>query len=322
MHPSFLPRSRRPSRINHRANLEAEFRRREKTPVMAPDGDIFCYNHAFVSEWAMAADLWERLPAHLTSELMNWQAAGAAVMTVLARYDNLEKEAPSRGWPEKSHRHLSRTTSHTSPTPHSPVSSVLGSPPNNGIAIPPPVTTEFALVDTPPFTPKDSFTGDDYLNAEKDAASGIIDDAELDRINSRLASMYRRSSSTKMDQPSPSATPSLRRGSDESITSTYSFFDEAAWDVYINSCKAELDNLRCETLVRFRHLSHGIDRVWADLNHYDKAQHISAKASAEFVAWWKLMNDKAQDLETEAKALELPDLEEVKSQRLSQGLSI
>lgn len=64
MAPSFIPRNRRPSRISHRANLEANYR--QKTPVMPPDGDTFYYDPAFTSEWNMPPDLWVRLPVQLT----------------------------------------------------------------------------------------------------------------------------------------------------------------------------------------------------------------------------------------------------------------
>lgn len=331
MRPTFHARHRRPSRITHRADLEAEFYRR-KTPNMPPDGDTFYYNQAFVCEWEMPADLWVRLPSQLTSELKAWQAAGAAVMTVLARYDNLELEALYRGWPEKMTNHLSRTTSYASPTLQSPISPALGSLPEDDVDKLPSLMAKLghvrprkdstmpAALDTPPFTPQDSFEHEQAIY-EAAAAPVIHDKADLDQVNCRLADMARRTSGARRYEQTPSATPSSRRGSAQSHTPMAATFDEAAWDVYINSCKAELEHLRSETLVRFRHLGRGIDRLWTDLKN-DSSQHILKGASVEFVHWWRRMTEKAQEFESEAKALELPELEEVKLERIAQGLPV
>jgi len=329
MRPAFTPRTRRPSRITHRANLEAEYRK--KTPAIPPDGDTFFYNEAFLCEWEMAPSLWIRLPAQLTSELRSWQAAGAAVMTVLARYDNLEREAPVRGWPERTNIHLSRTTSQASHSLASPtMPAAMGSPSIHDARARLLLQTNFELdaskdgaaaldLDTPPFTPHDSGLAD---KESYEATTGPIikNETDLDKVNSRLADMAL-ISATKISEPSPMATPSSRRGSGDSQASTNATFDEAAWDVYLKACKAELDHLHGETLVRFRHLGRGIDRLWTELK-LDPAQHILDNASVEFVAWWKQMSEKAQDCENEVRALALPDLDEVKIERLAQGLPV
>lgn len=333
----FVPRHRRPSRINHRANLEAEFRKR--TPAMVQDADTFYYNEAFTSEWAMPPDLWVRLPTQFTSEIKIWQAAGAAVMTVLTRYDKLELEATSRGWPEHKNAHLSRTTSCASPSVYSvtspalssTTSPVLGSPLTEEVATLYRLDTMFdqdtkfdrnksAMIDTPPFTPQDSNLSE-QLSFESEVGPTTNKEAYLDQVNSRLASMTFRSPEQYARELSPSPTPSSRRSSARSQTSAPVFFDEGAWDVYLNACKAELDHLRTETLVRFRHLGHGINKLWTDLKN-DNPEHLLGNASAEFSIWWKRMSEKAQECENEAKALELPNLEEVKLERLAQGLSV
>ena len=327
---AFVSRHRRPSRILHRADLEESFRRK-KTPVMVPDGDTFYFNQAYVSEWAMAPELWARLPSWLTSELPAWQAAGAAVLTVLARYDSLEREAPSRGWPEKTHSHLSRTTSHASPAIRSPIPPVIEAALSEGVDFLPPLQSKFrrdskgtmpAAIDTPPFTPQDNTMGDQHhLDI---SATSLINDTALAQVNSRLSSMAITTacdtSGRKVSEPSPSITPSSRRGSAES-QSTVSVFDEPSWDIYINSCKAELAHLRSETLVRFRHLGRGIDRLCVEMKaHTTQPMHVGIET--EFRVWWKQMMDKALDYESEVRALDLPDLEEVKAERLAQGLSI
>lgn len=323
MAASFIPRHRRPSRISHRADLEAVYRK--KTPLMPPDSDTFYYNEAFTGEWIMPDDLLARLPSQLVDEVKTWQAAGAAVLTDLARYDNLEREAIIRGWPEQRNSHLSRTTSCASPAMLSPTSPVLPSP-QGGFPLTMPKlprrarkdSSMPAIADTPPFTPQDSGFGDQFIT---EAALGptIHNEADLHRINSRLTTLSLRDADHKHTEPSPVTTPGSRRSSNGSQNLAQPAFDEAAWDVFINACKAELDHLRQETLVRFRHLGRGIDRLWQDLNS-DSSQRIQVSASVEFVQWWKHMTEKAQQCEDEAKALELPDLEEVKMEREAQGL--
>jgi len=331
MRPAFTSRTRRPSRITHRAKLEAEYRK--KTPAIPPDGDTFFYNEAFLCEWEMAPSLWIRLPAQLTSELRSWQAAGAAVMTVLARYDNLEREAPTRGWPERTNIHLSRTTSQASHSLASPNMPAVSSPSIHDAKARLSLQTNFQLdvskdkdgvtavdLDTPPFTPHDNGLGDNERYEEATTGPIINNETDLEQVNSRLTAMAL-VSANKISEPSPMATPSSRRASGGSQASTNGTFDEAAWDVYLKACKAELDHLHGETLVRFRHLGRGIDRLWTELK-LDSSQHILENASVEFVAWWKQMSEKAQDCENEVRALALPDLEEVKVERLAQGLPV
>jgi len=48
---------------------------------------------------------------------------------------------------------------------------------------------------------------------------------------------------------------------------------------------------------------------------------VSKSTASEFVAWWKQMNDKEHEYEKEVQMLEVPQLELVSFQRVSQGLS-
>lgn len=329
MAPTFVPRNRRPSRINHRAHLEASFR--QKTPVMVPDGDTFYYDPAFISEWTMPADLWIRLPNELTTELRTWQAAGAAVLTVLTRYDKLEREGLSRGWPEHSNAHLSRTTSHASPVLNAGASPTFGSPLQEMVSVLQKLDTKpdrrsnkdtdtHAVIDTPPETPQVE-ASTNFPSFGSATEPSITTEADLDRVNSRLASMTYRSPPRQFAELSPSTSMSSRRSSAFSQTPVPATFDESAWDTYINACKAELDHLRGETLIRFRHLGHGINKLWNELRT-DPSKHVLAGANMEFSAWWTRMSGKAKELESEAKALELPDLQEVRRGRLAHGLCI
>lgn len=339
------PPHRRPpwklSRASHRTYLEADFTRNPKPiPEVQADGDTFYYNPAFLEEWTVPEKLWVRLPTLLTDALGNWQAAGAAVCTAQSRIDKLDSESLHRGWPMKTHAHLSRSMS---------ASSSLQSPVSTGhrdLTSLPPLQTSFgdisldgnsmlpSAVETPPFTPKDSILGDEHI---PDLASPAPIDNKtalhLQQINDRLASMARRSSEDSPDlmtMPSPSmtplsrfTTPISRRTSSAVDTTGYAqpHFDEAAWDVYINSYSAELVHLRSEALVRFRHIGHEVDKVWFDLKN-DNAQPMHVGTSTDFAKWWQDMMEKAADCEKEAQAMEIPNLEVIKAERLSQGLPI
>lgn len=176
-----------------------------------------------------------------------------------------------------------------------------------------------AIFDTPPFTPQDSNLSDQSI-AEAVEAPAIHNEADLNQVNTRLADMELRNERVPHEL-SPITTPNSRRSCSISETPFQPVFDEAAWDVYVNSCKAELEQLRKETLVRFRHLGRGIDRLWHDLKS-DASQHMLMGASMEFVSWWECVSGKAQQCEDEARLLELPDLEEVKMEREAHGLPI
>lgn len=340
------PPHRRPSwklsRASHRTYLEADFTRNPK-PIseMQTDGDTFYYNPAFLEEWNMPEHLWVRLPAVLTGAVGNWQAAGAAVCTAQSRIDKLDSEGLHRGWPIKTNAHLSRSMSAASSSLQSPVS-----PSHRDVASLPPLQTSFGdisldgnfmllpAVETPPFTPQDSIIGDEHT---PDLVSPAPVDSktvlQLQQINDRLAMMARRNSEDAthpVTMPSPSMTPlsrfmtpvSRRASSAIDIAPfVQTHFDEAAWDVYINSYSAELDHLRSEALVRFRHIGHEVDKVWRDLKN-DSTQPMDLGTSAEFVKWWKDMMEKSTDCEKEAQAMEVPNLEVIKVERLSQGLPV
>lgn len=275
----------------------------------------------------MPADLWIRLPASLAAELKAWQAAGASVCTALARIDKLDVESLHRGWPSRHNAHLPRTTSDCSAieSPRPRQADASGPSPFHLPAALPPIQTNFktsaasASPDTPPFTPQDSIIGDDV---------GLIstsshDKISLEHVNTVLATKVRRASESIVvtGTPSPTMSPIPRRVSNDSTDNTDEQFDEAAWDIFLRSYEAELEHLRTETLVRFRHIGKSVDRLWLDLKS-DSMKPMLKSASAEFVTWWQKMNDKAQEYEKEVRMLEVPQLELVSFQRASQGLSI
>lgn len=285
---------------------------------MAFDGDQFSYSPEFLHQWSLPKALLVRLPASLCAELEKWQTAGAAVLTALDRLSTLEEEAITRGWPEKTHAHLSRsrTNSNVPSFPNSPASSQdATSPPLNygsskdlKIAGPLPalrtdmrqdsVVTDsngsFALVDTPPFTPDDC-----KPNYDEDT---IMAPKALQKLDRELAPLARCDS---LDSPG----------------ATQPQFDEAAWDIYVNSFDAELSHLQSEAMVRFRHLVHAVDKLWIDLQQ-DAQQPLLAVAKTDFMTWWKTMDERVKELDGEVRDLHKPDLELVKFERLNQGLPI
>lgn len=307
------------------SSLETDFNRKNATDLPA-DADTFYYNPAFVAEWAMPPDLWIRLPTSLTTELSDWQAAGAAVCTVLARIDKLDVESLYRGWPSKNSTHLSRTTSDCSAL-DSPRSTHNDSPPFHtfsAMSVPPSDSDECLkhdlicspVSDTPSFTPRDSIMGDEV------DITGLSDKICLENIDDVLATESHQASEPTLptDTSSSFMTSGSQHDTDESVGSAQSHFDESAWDVFIRSYEAELESLRIETFVRFRHIGKSVDRLWLDLKS-DSTQPMLKAATVEFVAWWQKMNDKAQDYEKEVQMLEVPQLELVRLKRASRGLS-
>lgn len=305
------------------SSLETDFNRKQEHEVPADaDSDTFCYNPAFIVEWMIPADLRLRLPESLMTELDDWQAAGAAVCTALARIDKLDDESLHRGWPSRPNLHLSRTTSDCSAngSPQSPTTgpSEISSPRSRPALSS--LQTSFDSTmstspDIPPFTPHDSIMGDEV----DEISTSFRDKVSLEHVDAMLATRVRRASESA-GSPSPIMSPISRQSSNELPLGNDQQFDESAWETFLRSYEAELEHLRTETLVRFRHIGKSVDRLWLDLR-CDGVQPVSESIAAEFVAWWKKMSDKEQEYEKEVQMLEVPHLELVSLQRASRGLS-
>ena len=160
--------------------------------------------------------------------------------------------------------------------------------------------------------------GDEFDFASQSGEEKI----SLDQVNNLLATKARRTSeyATSAAMQSPNMAPSSRRVPPGSPGFAHSSFDEAAWDFFIRSYEAELEQLRPQT-VRFRHLGFAVDKVWCDLKN-DATQPILRGATLEFVTWWQEMMNKAQEYEKDVRVLEPPQLEEVRIRRSSRGLPI
>jgi hypothetical protein len=269
------------------------------------------------------ADLRLRLPESLVTELDDWKAAGAAVCTALARIDKLDDESLHRGWPSRHNIHLSRTTSDCSAleSPHSPTTGPLElSSPQTRSTLSSHETSFGSVLstspDTPSFTPRDSIMGDDI----DEISTSFRAKVSLEHVDAVLATRVRRVSESA-GSPSPIMSPISRQYSNDLVFDADHQFDESAWDVFVRSYEAELEHLRIETLVRFRHVGKSVDRLWLDLR-CDGVHPVSKSTVADFVAWWKQMKDKEQEYEKEVQMLEVPQLELVSFQRASQGMSI
>ncbi|KAI5208491.1 hypothetical protein E4T39_01198 [Aureobasidium subglaciale] len=328
MRPATQPRHRRPSwrqsRVSHRTYLETDFNRKQEHEMPTDaDADTFYYNAAFIAEWTMPADLWARLPESLTAELNDWQAAGAAVCTALARIDKLDDESLHRGWPSRHNIHLSRATS-DGPAVGSlppPITGLFEMSPFQAPTDLPALQTSFdnalsTSPETPPFTPRDSIMGDEG----DEISTSFRNKVSLERVNAMLATRVRRASESA-GSPSPIMSPLSRQDSSEPAYGSDQQFDESAWDVFLRSYEAELEHLRAETLVRFRHIGKSVDRLWLDLR-CEGVHPVSKETVVEFVTWWQTMKDKEHDYDKEAQMLEVPQLEVVSFQRASQGLSL
>lgn len=150
-------------------------------------------------------------------------------------------------------------------------------------------------------------------------STSFRDKVSLEHVDAMLATRVRRPSESA-GSPSPIMSPISRQSSNELPWSNDQQFDESAWETFLRSYEAELEHLRTETLVRFRHIGKSVDRLWLDLR-CDGAQPVSEPTAADFVAWWKKMSDKEQEYEKEVQMLEVPHLELVSLQRASRGLS-
>lgn len=187
---------------------------------------------------------------------------------------------------------------------HSPPYSFSAGTPIDVTALPPLQTTvsndsalayhSRAILDTPPFTPEDAkVAGHAFVPAQESV--------DLFQLNDRLETFTRRSSET------PASTPPQ--------------FDEGAWDVLVNSCAAEIDTLRVDLIVNFRHMRRNIEKLLVEIR-ISKSVQFDPAAKEAFLAWWKEMADKERECERKVRDLTLPDLDKIKEERIANGLHV
>lgn len=288
--------------------------------------DNFSYDEAHVLKWTIPAHILERLPAELQKPAAEWQFAGAALCTALERIKKLDDESIYRGYPEpekSTHPHLSRRVSNaqcTSGTASTgagvetpPMSTPPSSVPDSFTALPLSLLpleelssrdfTENQVMgmESPPFTPVDSMacSTPDYPHSMPFTANAMPDVHALTRQLSPI-SMRGRGDSTNSSQYAPSN------------------FDESAWDVYLNTFKAEMYDVQTCCLPRLKGLGSTIEMLSSEY-----ARQPQYKAAIEdFNAWWAENKGQAIQWEKRVRALELPGLDHMRRERQSMGLSI
>lgn len=105
----------------------------------------------------------------------------------------------------------------------------------------------------------------------------------------------------------------------DSFTSTSPVFDESAWDVYVNSVKVELHDLRSNSLLRLKHIGRTIDifRIEQATDH-----EVDQEAMQLFNGWWFGVQTKVREYESKVKDLKLPDVNDVRAERMARGLVV
>jgi len=320
-----------------RVYVQSDFARKQG-PTFASNSDTFAYSPKYLIEWDMPQELWNRLPDKLTAELEGWQAAGAAVITGLARLEKLDDDATVRGWPEKKSGHLSRTmsgsasaTAVSSPrngpttivassspwrTPPQSFTEEAASPHSTRPAMLPRLDTatlnnsdlgmfstgisSSALADTPPFTPED------VKGSNLPSIAETFPSLDANRLNDLLTPYV-------ADVPAyPAMSPSPM--SPTSDIQSPNPFDEGSWETFLGQYREEIQALKVHANVRFRHIRRGIDQLWVDIKRDEP--------SPEFELWWEQMDYKQQVYDDKVQHLQAPNLEQVKATRLERGLHI
>jgi len=328
-----VPPHRRPSFMAtasaRRVYVQSDFARKQG-PTFASNSDTFAYSPKYLMDWDMPQELWDRLPDKLTAELEGWQAAGAAVITGLNRLEKLNGDATTRGWPEKRSGHLSRAMSGSSSTtalssPKVGPSAVIATgspwrtPPQSFVedaaspisarpAMLPRLQTALmkgsesgisstgmsssALADTPPFTPED------IRGTNLPPIAEAFPTLDANHLND-LLSLHAE------DPVAPLMSPA---------SEILSPFDEGSWETFLGQYREEIQALKVHANVRFRHIRRGIDQLWADIKHDNP--------DPGFELWWEEMDFKQQVYDDKVQHLHVPNLEQVKANRLERGLHI
>lgn len=297
--------------------------------------DNFSYDKDHVEKWTIPADVLDKLPPELQKSATEWQYAGAALCTALERIKKLDDESVYRGYPEpehSTHPHLSRRASNAqwnstmtgAGTDTPPMSSPPSSAPISLNGLPPsllPLEKTFSNgfsqrqvvvgMESPPFTPVDSETcpTPEYPQSVPFTKNAMPD----------VNALTRQLSPISMREISMRETSMRDRGESigSSLYSTASF-DESAWDVYLNTFKAEMLDIRTEALPRLKGLGHTVDKL-----SIEYARDGKFKAAIEdFNVWWTENKGKANQWEERVRMLELPSLDHMRKERLSMGMSI
>lgn len=338
------PAHRRPSWATRDKSYE-HYMRKGLAVDRSPGTDFglenFSYDEAHLAQWQMPRDLAARLPQELRDVATDWEYAGAAVCTALDRIAKLDDESIHRGYPEKSFSHLSRRTSNA----HSPTlaSTGMDSPPASYPVSPTPRSLKSSLlqlekltaletlperpmVDTPPFTPVDSIgsstpdIGGGSTPYPPPPGPDVVKlTHQLHSFTTGAQSATGASTRSHRDPASNSFSSAVSVTSNASSAhSSGSAFDESAWDVFVNTYKAELLELRSSTLPRLKGCGYAVDKVRVEKS----TEQEWTEVIDEFNKWWTSIKPQACEYVEKVRELELPTLELIQMERLSQGMSV
>lgn len=399
------PLHRRPSWAQGKASYDTYMRNDlSRTRSATSSGDYgmenFSYDDKYIQPFLLPDDLRHaHLPAQVKEYAVDWGFAGAALDTAIERMGKLKGEAYKRGWPDKSHSHISRTHWSQSPTvsgaeswqassPTSPTDLPQASPPlheESTVAVVEP-DTKYLLekgmffkppmgMESPPFTPVNSQAPSTPANPSEGVRATLPD---LPKVNTQLTLSPTATVAKKVDAPqaptpagsqapteaatpatagaqgpmqtsattggnattvtsptgtastsitsptniiSPTGTASSAVTSPQSSATSASpgpSFDEHAWEVYLNSYKAELKDLQGQNISRFRGISHTILRMQHEYGAMTEYKDIMKP----FGVWWETQKPKVKEYEEKVKKLTVPELEEARKERAAKGLNV
>jgi hypothetical protein len=285
--------------------------------------DNFSYDAGHLSKFEVPPNVLNEVPDILSTTVAEWQLAGAAICTSLDRIKLLDDESIYRGYPDKSgSQHLSRSASNvaaatgpgasmsdTPPMASPDIASYRPSPklstantqktPFDGVEHRRP---EIGLgMESPPFTPLDSQVCSTPEMLPPATRSAMPDVHALSRQLSPI------STRSRVDSAVSSFNKSFPTGA---------VFDEAAWDIYLNSYRAELNDIKTTALPRFKGRASLIERLAAEMGTDPGWKN----GIATFMLWWASIKPKIAEYEACVKDLDLPTIEYVRLERTARGM--
>lgn len=268
-----------------------------QSPIYDQGMDNFSYDPDHLERFAMPSGLPDKLPQELLSKVMNWQKAGAALCTALDRIDHTYKAAVNYAFPDKCGKPPSRRTfgeqaveGADSPLLSLPVSPSVALP-----AVPVLELERLALIqslehtstnheigmESPPFTPTDSFGCDTPSNAT----------AKPMTVLPSLANLY--------TELTPLSTP-------EALTPAGNpEFDEKSWEFYLRRWKHEREDNQ-HAFSRFKGYGREIAVLCLELHRETKPE--LKLAMIDFAHWWEKTKAVVRQCKQRLDDIEIPDL--------------
>lgn len=305
------PIHRRPSWARKSVSYK-HYMRTDLAHDRSPGGDYglgsFSYDEAHLPKWQAPADLTERLPSSLKNQLQEWECAGAAICTALERIKKLDDKAIHRAYPEKTMGHLSRQSPAVSGASTPPLSSPISPAPSMPSSVLPLDKINFESLprrvigmESPPFTPTDTQACPTPNWPDQD--KGMPDPNALTRQLSPISITSRDLESTSFSSDT---------------TSSFSTFDENAWETYLGAYNAELHDIQKVSLARFKGAGYTIDRERVELSQCQEHKAVIE----DFSKWWAEMRPQVQEYDEKVRELEAPTLDYVRMERQAKGLPI